>query len=94
MELFLLLSMGLSIVAFISIALTKAPAAKAITDHNLEPAFPLESTLSDTQRAQMLKLEDQTIQQSFDVKGNQRSVALYPTQPSSKEQQMLAVTAS
>ncbi len=73
MELFLLLSIGLSIVAFISLALNQDPAAESISDHNIESTFPLESLMMTSNKMRMLKLEDQLIAQDMDPFGQQRA---------------------
>lgn len=59
MELFLLLSLGMSVMVFISIALNQAPVAPPVSDHNLEPTFQLESSLHSIEnlRAQLPEIE-------------------------------------
>ena len=65
MELFLLLSIGMSIVAFISIALNQVPPPPSVTDLNLEPVFPLESYILTTEKMNILKLNDEVLLQDF-----------------------------
>lgn len=74
MELFLLLSMGLSVVAFISIALNQAP-ANSLTEQNLEAATLLELNASTPDELSADKLE---------ITGTQRETESLtnPTMPS------------
>ncbi len=67
MELFLLLSIGLSIVAFISIALNQRPPLPAASDQKIEPAFPLESFLLASESMSILKIEDQIVPQNIEL---------------------------
>ena len=69
MELFLLLSIGMSIVAFISIALNQPPPSPA-NDQNLEPAFPLESFILTTDKMNILKLNNEVMLQGFESSEN------------------------
>jgi hypothetical protein len=72
MELFLLLSIGMSIVAFISIALNQVPPPPlSVTDQNLEPVFPLESYLLTTEKMNILKLNDEVLLQDFESNEHQ-----------------------
>lgn len=87
MELFLLLSIGMSIVAFISIALNEAPASSPVSDHNLEPTFPLESHLLASSQINTLQLEDQV--QATESTTNLMDSIVLPT-----EQAMPALVAS
>ncbi len=62
MELFLLLSLGMSIIVFISIALNEVPPSQSNVDSSFEPAYSLESNLLASSGIHLLKLEDQVIQ--------------------------------
>lgn len=77
MELFLLMSIGISVVAFISISLNQTP-PQASTDQIVEPAFPLESSISNSEKRNILKLHDETIQSDFDQQESQTAQTNMP----------------
>ena len=72
MELFLILSIGLSIVALISVALHQEADQQTISHHNIETAFPLDSSIMNSEQTNILKLNDQVIPQDFNLEGSQR----------------------
>jgi len=78
MELFLLLSIGMSIVAFISIALDQAPYSQSVVEQKLEPTISLEAKMAV---------------EEFEVLGLQRSITQVPTVTSQTEGVLLAATA-
>jgi hypothetical protein len=69
MELFLLLSIGMSIVAFISITLNQPPPSSAI-DQDIEPVFPLESFILATDKMNILKLNNEVVLHGFESNEN------------------------
>lgn len=92
MELFLLLSMGLSIVAFISIALNQAPSPHSVSEHSPESTFPREHYMMIPESINLLKLEDQIISQEFEIEGKQRaSTSVTEEIPAGGEQILVAL---
>ena len=106
MELFLLLSIGLSIVAFISIALNQAPPFPSVNHHKpsedeaerytfvhsgFEPAFPLDSVLSTPEKMNVLSLKDQAVLQDFKPLNTPEVLANLP-EPAFQEELLQAST--
>jgi len=89
MELFLLLSIGMSIIVFNSIALNEASPSQSNVDPNFEPAYSLETNLLANSGIQLLKLEDQVIR--MDVE-DQAVLIPFKTESLSHQTQAMLVT--
>jgi len=84
MELFLLLSLGMSAMVFMSVALNESPNTQALSDHHLEPAFPLEPSIINIESH-----KDHTLE----VEGMPRKIIRLPEEHLISAERLTAATA-